>query len=113
MCKFTSFCVRFVFLGEIRFTHRIVALSIFHFALTIFNIFVGASAAYAMASAWWVSLIALVVLHQLIDAMDGTMARMYGLGSKFGAKLDEFTDIYFGTSLSVSACICVCACAML
>lgn len=75
--------------------------------LTIFNIFVGASAAYAMASAWAVSAVFLVLLHQLIDAMDGTMARMFKMGSKFGAKLDEFTDICFGTSVSVSACICV------
>ena len=75
--------------------------------LTIFNIFVGATAAYAMASAMWMWIVPLTLLHQLIDAMDGTMARMYGLGSKFGAKLDEFTDMCFGTSVSVSACICV------
>ena len=75
--------------------------------LTIFNIFVGATSAYAMALAWWASAVALVIIHQLIDAMDGTMARMFDLGSKFGAKLDEFTDICFGTSIAVAACICV------
>ena len=44
----------------------------------------------------WLECWALNALHQLLDAMDGTMARMFSLQSEFGAKLDEITDILFG-----------------
>lgn len=75
--------------------------------LTLFNIFVGASAAYSAANAWWISTCVLLLLHQLIDAMDGTLARSYGLGSEYGARLDEFTDNSYGLSISISACMCL------
>lgn len=75
--------------------------------LTLFNILVGASAAYSCANAWWISTCVLVLLYQLIDAMDGTLARFYGLVSEFGARLDEFCDNAYGTSISISACMCL------
>eukprot|EP01048_Picozoa_sp_COSAG05_P011580 COSAG05_NODE_1100_length_5884_cov_7.338634_6_plen_192_part_00 len=41
--------------------------------------------------------------HQLLDAMDGTMARMFNMQTELGAKLDEFTDIFFGAVTSLGA----------
>eukprot|EP01048_Picozoa_sp_COSAG05_P001337 COSAG05_NODE_45_length_25418_cov_92.923299_3_plen_93_part_00 len=41
--------------------------------------------------------------HQLLDAMDGTMARMFNLQTDLGAKLDEFTDIFFGAVTALGA----------
>lgn len=75
--------------------------------ITLFNVLNGAGAARAMATADWWSLAPHVFLYQLLDATDGTMARTFGMGSTFGAKLDEFTDICFGASLTISALLCI------
>jgi phosphatidylglycerophosphate synthase len=40
-----------------------------------------------------VIIVTLYVISQIIDCMDGTMARKYGMGSEFGKKLDINTDI--------------------
>jgi len=75
--------------------------------ITIANIFVGAATVWQMANLNMLPTLALTYLHQLLDAMDGTMARRYKLGSQFGAKLDEYTDISFGISLTLAACVSV------
>jgi phosphatidylglycerophosphate synthase len=51
-------------------------------------------------------------MDQLLDAMDGTMARMFKMHTEFGAKLDEFTDIFFGVVLALSSFL-VSSCARL
>jgi phosphatidylglycerophosphate synthase len=75
--------------------------------ITVTNVLlVGTTCSYALFSRRWASAIVLVFLHQLLDAMDGTMARAYNLQSEFGAKLDEYTDIVFGVLLATSALGC-------
>lgn len=74
--------------------------------ITIFNIAVGATTSWALFQRMWTWCIFGVFLHQLLDAMDGTMARAYNQQSEIGAKLDEYTDIVFGLLLGSSALGC-------
>ena len=74
--------------------------------ITIFNILVGAATSYCLLFHMWLLAVTGTFVHQLLDAMDGTMARTYGLTSEFGAKLDEYTDIVFGVLLGCSALGC-------
>eukprot|EP01052_Picozoa_sp_SAG31_P007083 SAG31_NODE_333_length_17527_cov_6.972056_10_plen_116_part_00 len=61
----------------------------------------GQGCSYAMSEKQWLLCFAFNFCHQLLDAMDGTMARMYSMTSELGAKLDEFTDIFFGFHLAL------------
>jgi len=69
--------------------------------ITLFNVLVGLGNGYALVTRRWVGAFALSFLHQLLDAMDGSMARTYSLHSEFGAKLDEYTDIFYGVVSTV------------
>lgn len=71
--------------------------------ITIFNVLLGFFTSYLLVHEQ-LALCALgLVAHQLLDAMDGAMARRYGLTSEFGAKLDEYTDLVFGTCVGATA----------
>ena len=74
--------------------------------ITIFNIGVGAGASYFLAKRDFALSWVLLFLHQLFDAMDGSMARKYNMCSELGAKLDEYTDICFGVFLATGAMVC-------
>jgi len=70
--------------------------------ITVSNIFFSAYGAYLLANgSAMITVLAMIYVHQLMDAMDGTMARKYGMTSSFGAKLDEFTDVSYGIGLTV------------
>lgn len=69
--------------------------------LTISNIFVGLTTSYLVYKRWWFWAFLFVYAHNLLDAMDGTMARMFSMQSPLGAKLDEFTDIFFSVHLGL------------
>ena len=73
--------------------------------ITIFNIGVGAGASYFLAKRDFALSWVLLFLHQLFDAMDGSMARKYNMCSELGAKLDEYTDICFGVFLATGAMV--------
>lgn len=70
--------------------------------ITLFNVLIGLSQSLSLASRWWLGAVVLLVVHQLLDAMDGTMARTYKLCTPLGAKLDEATDILFGATVSLA-----------
>lgn len=78
--------------------------------VTLFNLFV-VRVACLICFAWsggddngligyWI-LVVLLCLQMMVDALDGQMARHYGLGSEFGGWLDAMTDNIFGACFTL------------
>lgn len=71
--------------------------------ITIANIPVGTYMAWTVATSQWQSAFFLCYVHQLLDGMDGTMARRFNMGTPMGAVLDEYCDIICGIILGIAS----------
>ncbi|HEX3651478.1 MAG TPA: CDP-diacylglycerol--serine O-phosphatidyltransferase [Rhizomicrobium sp.] len=71
-------------------------------ALTLLGLCTGATAIRFALSGHWQAAVIAIVLAAVLDAMDGRIARLLGLESKFGAQLDSLADLVsFGIAPSV------------
>ena len=71
--------------------------------ISVTGLCVGVATAVAILNERFVIAMALFAVHQLLDAMDGTMARRFKMCSEFGAKLDEACDQLSGAAISLAA----------
>lgn len=71
-------------------------------ALTLLGLCTGATAIRFALSGHWQAAVIAIVAAAVLDAMDGRIARLLGLESKFGAQLDSLADLVsFGIAPSV------------
>ena len=61
-------------------------------ALTLLGLCTGATAIRFALSGHWQAAVIAIVAAAVLDAMDGRIARLLGLESKFGAQLDSLAD---------------------
>lgn len=95
-----------------------LALGISPNTISVVSLLVGVVAAYAIASGVLVHAVLLIVLSGVLDGVDGTVARLSGRTSKWGAFLDStldkiveivlFIGIYFyAPSLALPVMVCI------
>ena len=71
-------------------------------ALTLLGLCAGATAIRFAVSGHWQAAVIAIVVAAVLDTMDGRIARLLGLDSKFGAQLDSLADLVsFGIAPSV------------
>lgn len=70
--------------------------------LTLLGLCTGATAIRFALSGHWQAAVIAIVIAAILDTMDGSLARLLGLDSKFGAQLDSLADLVsFGIAPSV------------
>ncbi|HTK80219.1 MAG TPA: CDP-diacylglycerol--serine O-phosphatidyltransferase [Rhizomicrobium sp.] len=71
-------------------------------ALTVLALCTGATAIRFALSGHWQAAVVAIVIAAVLDTLDGRIARLLGLDSKFGAQLDSLADLVsFGIAPSV------------
>src|ERR1051326_3057226 len=71
-------------------------------ALTLLGLCTGATAIRFALSGHWQAAVVAIILAAVLDTLDGRIARLLGLDSKFGAQLDSLADLVsFGIAPSV------------
>jgi len=71
-------------------------------ALTVLALCTGATAIRFALSGHWQAAVVAIILAAVLDTLDGRIARLLGLDSKFGAQLDSLADLVsFGIAPSV------------
>lgn len=71
-------------------------------ALTVLALCTGATAIRFALSSYWQAAVIAIVIAAVLDTLDGRIARLLGLDSKFGAQLDSLADLVsFGIAPSV------------
>jgi CDP-diacylglycerol---serine O-phosphatidyltransferase len=71
-------------------------------ALTLLGLCTGATAIRFALSGHWQAAVIAIVIAAVLDTMDGRIARLLGLESKFGAQLDSLADLVsFGIAPAV------------
>jgi len=71
-------------------------------ALTVLGLCTGATAIRFALSGHWQAAVVAIVIAAVLDTLDGRIARLLGLDSKFGAQLDSLADLVsFGIAPSV------------
>ncbi len=71
-------------------------------ALTVLGLCTGATAIRFALSGHWQAAVIAIVIAAVLDTLDGRIARLLGLDSKFGAQLDSLADLVsFGIAPSV------------
>src|ERR1051325_5973813 len=71
-------------------------------ALTVLALCTGATAIRFALSGHWQAAVVAIVIAAVLDTLDGRIARLLGLDSKFGAQLDSLADLVsFGIAPAV------------
>jgi CDP-diacylglycerol---serine O-phosphatidyltransferase len=71
-------------------------------ALTLLGLCTGATAIRFALSGHWQAAVVAIVIAAVLDSLDGRIARLLGLESKFGAQLDSLADLVsFGIAPAV------------
>ena len=71
-------------------------------AVTIINsLFVRLPSIYLLWHGWFFPFIIALLTNQVLDCLDGQIARRYKCGSEFGAWLDHTTDTVYGVSVAL------------
>src|SRR5436305_12425853 len=73
-------------------------------ALTLLGLCTGATAIRFALSGHWQAAVIAIVVAAVLDALDGRLARLLGLESKFGAQLDSLADL---VSLGIAPAVLV------
>ena len=69
--------------------------------ITYFGILIGVVMVYSFIKKDYTTTAILLIIRQVLDGLDGYIARRYNIQSEFGAKLDINSDFFFNTIVDV------------